>query len=399
MAKTSLKNILVGSSAAMQELRQQIEQVAHTSATVLVLGESGTGKELVARGIHELSNRSKQNLVPLNCGAIPKDLFESELFGHEKGAFSGAVASRVGRFELADNGTLFLDEIGEMPLDMQVKMLRALQERVIERVGSGKSIEVDTRIVAATNRCLETSIAKGEFREDLYYRLNVFPIFVPPLREREGDVVELFDHLAKRFAMKDESPIRLTGYARVEIMKRQWLGNVRELSNFVERLSIRYPGQEITLEMLPAAGWRETLLAESSSQDHLVNAQQISAQPASGQNISGEYAFKSATHSEAPTHFSGTQANSSATTAAEHAALMGHELPSNRSPASPPDLPTVNVSQGIVLKEHLQKIEVDCIEQALKCKKGNVASAARLLGLRRTTLIEKIKKYGVAVPA
>lgn len=371
MAREVLTDILIGSSAAMQELRSQIAQVAKTSATVLVLGESGTGKELVARGIHLLSGRKDANLVPLNCGAIPKDLFESELFGHEKGAFSGAVAARVGRFELASEGTLFLDEIGEMPLKMQVKMLRALQERCIERVGGAKSISVNARIVAATNRCLETAIAEGVFREDLYYRLNVFPIFVPPLRERDGDIIELFDALAVKFAEADQAPIRLSGYARVEVQKRQWLGNVRELSNFVERLSIRYPGEEITLEMLPPAGWRETQLQEQMAP--VVHP--------------------------SPDRLTAVQA--SATTAAEHAALRGREEPTFAEPvvAAQHSEAAVDVSEGIDLKEHLQQIEVACISQALDSEKGNVTSAARLLGLRRTTLIEKIKKYGLSSAA
>lgn len=381
MARETLSDILIGSSAAMQELRQQIEQVAKTNATVLILGESGTGKELVARGVHLLSTRQAKHLVPLNCGAIPKDLFESELFGHEKGAFSGAVNVRVGRFELAHEGTLFLDEIGEMPLEMQVKMLRALQEHCIERVGSAKSIEVDSRIIAATNRCLETAIARGEFREDLYYRLNVFPIYVPPLREREADIVELFDALAAKFAAEGEAPIRLSGYARVEVQKRQWLGNVRELSNFVERLSIRYPGQEIMLEMLPPAGWRETQMAERAG---------VESSATDNASVPLADTIRPPLYEQA-----------SATTAAEHAALMGRELPP--VPAAPENsssmVASVDVRSGIDLKEHLQQIEVECIGEALNCEKGNVTSAARLLGLRRTTLIEKIKKYGITCTA
>lgn len=196
--KNSLFRSLVGRSHAVQNVRRMIEQVAPTDANVLILGESGTGKEVVARNIHYYSSRREGPFVPLNCGAIPAELLESELFGHEKGAFTGAISARKGRFELAEGGTLFLDEIGDMPMSMQVKLLRVLQERCFERVGSNKTIRADVRVIAATHRNLEEMIADGEFRQDLYYRLNVFPIDVPALRERAEDIPLLLQELLSR---------------------------------------------------------------------------------------------------------------------------------------------------------------------------------------------------------
>jgi sigma-54 dependent transcriptional regulator, flagellar regulatory protein len=199
-----------GTSRGMRQVKKLIDQVADSDATVLVLGESGTGKEVVARKIHFQSMRRFKPFVPLNCGAVPKDLLESELFGHEKGAFTGAIGTRIGRFEMANGGTLFLDEIGDMPADMQVKLLRVLQERVIERVGSSKPTDVDVRIVAATNVDLEEALREGRFREDLYYRLSVFPIELPPLRERSGDLPLLVNDLANRMEREGMPTIRLT---------------------------------------------------------------------------------------------------------------------------------------------------------------------------------------------
>jgi sigma-54 specific flagellar transcriptional regulator A len=365
MSVDQLRTMLIGSSEIMEDLRKQIAQVANTTATVLVWGESGTGKELVASGIHSLSSRFAKNLVPLNCGAIPKELFESELFGHEKGAFSGAIAARTGRFELAHEGTLFLDEIGEMPMDMQVKMLRALQERVIERVGGGMPHPVDVRIVAATNRCLETAITEGLFREDLFYRLNVYPIIVPPLRERGEDVIELFNHLAQGLALEGYEPITLSGYARIELLARNWPGNVRELSNLVEQMSIRYPGEEITLEMLPPASRRQ-VQSINCSPSHMAPS---NFDPASGAQLSD------------------------ATSSEEQAALWAISSGPESALTAPSD---ADLEEGIDLKEHLRQVEVGFIERALHLNTGNVTSAAKLLGLRRTTLIEKIKKHEIS---
>jgi sigma-54 specific flagellar transcriptional regulator A len=242
----------VGQSAAVHGLDQLMRQVAGYDSTVLIRGESGCGKELVARRIHDLSARSRGPFVPVNCGAIPRELLESELFGHEKGAFTGALTTRIGRFELADGGTLFLDEIGDMSVDMQVKLLRVLQERAFERVGSGEQRRANVRILAATHRDLEARSRAGEFREDLFFRLNVFPIVVPPLRERFDDLPALIDDLVRRGEAEGRPSIAFTQTALECLEAYSWPGNVRELQNLIERLAILYPNRTIDREHLPA---------------------------------------------------------------------------------------------------------------------------------------------------
>ena len=343
MVTNSVKGIMIGDDSALDHVRQLIAQVSETDATVLLFGETGTGKELAARGLHYLSNRSDEDFVPINCGAIPRDLLESELFGHEKGAFSGAVSRRRGRFEMAQNGTLFLDEIAEMPMDMQVKILRVLQEQVIYRVGGEKPIEVNVRIVAATNRCLETAVSKGEFREDLFYRLNVFPIILPPLRERGTDIIFLFEYFAQIHTVENSPPIFLNSEAQQELMRRQWPGNIRELSNLVERLSICFPGQAINPTHLP----------------------QLSP-------------LQQTKESEPTTQF--------ATQSSSLAQPTGIDL--NEQLA---------LADEMNLQERLRDIEKEYIAQALKRSEGNITHAAKLLGLGRTTLIEKIKKHKMSV--
>ena len=230
---------LIGSSEGIQKVCSLIEKVAETDSTILILGESGTGKELVARTIHYNSPRKNKPLIPINCGAIPETLLESELFGHEKGAFTGASATRIGRFELADGGTLFLDEIGDMSPTLQVKLLRVLQQREFERVGGVKTIKVDVRIIAATNIDLEHAVNEGKFREDLYYRLNVIPVVVPPLRERKDDIPLLMDHFLNYFNKSKKRVIKGFTPAAMEILiSYPWPGNIRELENLVERLVI-----------------------------------------------------------------------------------------------------------------------------------------------------------------
>ncbi|NIR61747.1 MAG: sigma-54-dependent Fis family transcriptional regulator, partial [Gammaproteobacteria bacterium] len=242
---------LVGNSRAIRTVHRLIERVADSDATVMILGESGTGKEVVARNIHYHSLRRDRPFVPVNCGAIPGDLLESELFGHEKGAFTGAISARQGRFELAHGGTLFLDEIGDMPLPMQVKLLRVLQERTFERVGSNKSIEADVRIIAATHRNLEELIEEGRFREDLYYRLNVFPIEMPPLRERVEDIPLLINELITRIEHEKRGSVRLSPQAVLALCQYGWPGNVRELANLIERLAILHPFGVVEVTDLP----------------------------------------------------------------------------------------------------------------------------------------------------
>ncbi len=325
---------LIGRSAAIAEINRMIEQVANTEASVLILGESGTGKEVIARNIHAHSDRRNKPFVPINCGAIPSELLESELFGHEKGAFTGAISARKGRFELAEGGVIFLDEIGDMPLAMQVKLLRVLQERTYEKVGSNRSNRTDVRIIAATHRPLEKMIEEGTFREDLYYRLNVFPIEVPPLRERPEDVPLLIDELIQRIEREKRGSVRLTPKAKQMLARYDWPGNVRELANLIERLAILHPHDVVDVRDLPAR-----YLSDEASQQI---AGQVEAAPAA-------------------------------------------------VPVSPQSLP----GEGIDLKQYLADIEVAMIEQALDETGYVVARAANLLGMRRTTLVEKMRKYEI----
>jgi sigma-54 specific flagellar transcriptional regulator A len=310
----------VGKSDAIRGLDALMRRVARYDSTVLIQGESGCGKELVARRIHELSARSAGPFVPINCAAIPRELLESELFGHEKGAFTGALTARIGRFELAARGTLFLDEIGDMSLDMQVKLLRVLQERTFERVGSAEPRRADVRIIAATHRDLEQRVAEHQFREDLFFRLNVVPIRVPPLRERIADLPALIADLVERGEAAGRPAVEFSETALACMRAYPWPGNVRELQNLIERVSILCGGRRVEREDLPTAiGERRR--------------------------------------------------------AAQHLAE------------------TFIPSDGLDLREHLGTIEKHLIRTALDQTDGTVAHAARLLKLRRTTLVEKLRKY------
>jgi sigma-54 specific flagellar transcriptional regulator A len=351
----------------MRDVHHLIEQVAPFDTNVLVLGESGTGKEMVARHVHELSGRASHPFVPVNCGAIPADLLESELFGHEKGAFTGALSSRMGRFEFAEGGTLFLDEIGDMSLQMQVKLLRVLQERSFERVGSNRTIRCNVRIVAATHRDLEAAIAAGRFREDLFYRLNVFPIQMPPLRERLTDLPILIEHLVQRQSHGDGRQIRFEREAMSCLGRHTWPGNVRELSNLLERLSILYPGRTIGADDLP-----DRYRGTSSSGVHAGLRVENVASPALLEELlqAGE---------TAPLD---EPLDDEVLDAAEEAELV-------TAVESAVDLPV----GGIDLKDHLSAIEIGLIRKALQEADGTVAEAARLLRMRRTTLVEKLRKY------
>ena len=241
---------IIGQSPALRQVLRLVEMVAASDATVLLLGETGTGKELIARAIHERSQRHKESFVTLNCAAIPSALFESELFGHERGAFTGAQMQRVGRLELADRGTLFLDEIGDMPLELQPKLLRALQERAYERVGSARTKKVDMRLVAATNCDLEQMMDEKQFRPDLFYRLNVFPLRIPPLRERREDIPLLVQHFTQKYARKMGKQIEYVPAAIMQkLMRWDWPGNVRELENLIERSVIMTSGNVLTVAL------------------------------------------------------------------------------------------------------------------------------------------------------
>lgn len=248
-ARYRLDNI-VGRSKRMEEIYDALVKVSQSKATVLLRGESGTGKELIARAIHYNSPRHDKPFIKLSCVALPENLLESELFGHEKGSFTGAIEARKGRFELADGGTLFLDEIGDMPISTQLKLLRVLQERKFERLGGNKTISVDIRLITATNRDLERAVKDGSFREDLYYRLNVVPIFLPPLRERREDIPFLVDYFLKKFNKENGKNIVISSKAIDLLIQHDWLGNVRELENLVERIVVMAKGKQVTQEDL-----------------------------------------------------------------------------------------------------------------------------------------------------
>lgn len=334
---------LSGSSRASKEIDQMIQQVANSSATVLILGESGTGKEVAARKLHFHSNRRNKPFVPVNCGAIPEDLLESELFGHEKGAFTGAITARKGRFEMAEGGTLFLDEIGDMSMPMQVKILRVLQERTFERIGSNKTIECDVRILAATHRNLEERIKEGLFREDLFYRLNVFPIEMPPLRDRTEDIPMLVHDLIRRIEHEKRGSVRLTPLAVSALTYHQWPGNVRELANLIERLAILFPYGVVDVGELPEKFREGVPIQELKLTEH---------KP-----------YQEETPQE--------------------------QIAELQEAASIAQLP----SEGMDLKAHLVELEKNLIQQALDEADGVVAQAAKKLKMRRTTLVEKLRKY------
>jgi len=333
-----------GSTAVIRKLIELIRQVAPFNTSVLILGESGTGKERVARSIHANSDRANGVFVPVNCGAIPSELMESELFGHEKGAFTGALSTRKGRFELAEGGTLFLDEIGDMSLDMQVKLLRVLQERSFERVGGNRSIRCDVRIVAATHRDLKQAVADGRFREDLYYRLNVFPLEVPALRDRLGDLPLLVDELTADVKRNSGASVGFSPAAMRQLACYRWPGNVRELANLVERMAIMHPGKTIEPANLPV---------------------DYQAEVADDPRMEVAAAARSAVED-----------------AGADVAVMEEQE-----------------EMSVDLKEHLQQIERELIEHALQRSKGVVAEAARMLNVGRTTLVEKIRKYDLDTDA
>ena len=349
---------MVGNSDSMAQVRFLIAQVAKTDANVLVLGPSGTGKEVVARNIHLLSNRANGPFVPINCGAIPAELLESELFGHEKGAFTGAISTRKGRFELAQGGTLFLDEIGDMPLNMQVKLLRVLQERTYERVGGTSAIKADVRIVAATHRDLEQMIENDSFREDLYYRLNVFPIETPALSERSEDLPLLVQELLRRLSAGHQAQVKFTEHAMQSLQLHSWPGNVRELANLLERMVIMYPDQVVDVAELP------------QKYRHLDIDSYVPQYPESLQERDLLNELFQSTEDDTP---------DMAFASTVMAQPAEQELP----------------DQGLDLKEYLAELEIRFISQALERHEFVVARAAEVLGLRRTTLVEKMRKYNL----
>jgi DNA-binding NtrC family response regulator len=332
----NFRSPLVGESLAIQNIFNTIQKVAQTDSTVLITGESGTGKELVARAIHENSDRAARPLVIVNCGAIPAELLEAELFGHMKGAFTGATQNRQGRFELAHGGTIFLDEIGDIPLHLQVKLLRVLQQKQFESVGSSKTIEVDVRIIAATNRDLEDAVSKKEFRDDLYYRLNVIPLKIPSLRERRSDIPMLVTHFVKEFNEVTGHTVEVpSGQILEALMAYDWPGNVRELENLMERLVILKGQGTVDLGDLP----------------HRIFQKYAEGRPA-GSGAMSEWEF-----------------------------------------------PRMVLPQGGVdLKAIVDAFENHLIDQALARTTGNKNRASELLMMNRTTLVEKLRKRGMITP-
>jgi formate hydrogenlyase transcriptional activator len=265
---------VIGESAALKRALSQAETVAPTDSTVLILGETGTGKEMIARAIHDLSRRREGTFVKINCAAIPTGLLESELFGHEKGAFTGAIAQKIGRFELAHHGTLFLDEVGDIPLELQPKLLRVLQEREFERLGGTRTIRVDVRVVAATNRNLAPMVEEGLFRRDLYYRLNVFPIMIPPLRERSEDIPLLVRYFVQKYARLMDRRIETISAEEMDALTRyHWPGNVRELENLIERAVILSPGPELRVPVAELKQHSEApsnLTLQAAEREHII---------------------------------------------------------------------------------------------------------------------------------
>lgn len=332
---------IIGSSDSIKKVKEMILKVAPSDINVLILGESGTGKELVAQAIHQHSKRGESHFVPINCGAIPRDLLESELFGHEKGAFTGAIATKKGRFEMAERGSIFLDEIGDMPIDMQVKILRVLQERAYERVGGLQTFPTNVRIVAATHRELEAQIKQGNFREDLFYRLNVFPIELPALRERTEDIPLLLESFFEQFDL----PPSLTDEATNILMQYNWPGNIRELINLAERLNILFPGEEVGVENLPVNYIKNINPAKK----------QMAVQPIKNAAAADEEIFTTT------------------------------EI----------DKISPNLSPVIGLENQVLDIEKKIIYEALEKSDNNIEISARFLDLSKDELLTKIKDFGL----
>ena len=392
---------LIGQSEAMRSTRALIQTLAPSLSSVLIHGESGTGKELIAQALHAQGPRRSGPFVPINCGAIPRELLESELFGHRKGAFTGAVGERMGRFEMAHGGTIFLDEIGDLPLDMQVKLLRVLQERQIEPLGSNKSVPIDVRVIAATHKDLEKDITEHKFREDLYYRLNVLPVRTSPLRERPEDIPELMAFFLAKFTPPGMKPLVCDGNLMQALQRYPWPGNIRELSNIADRFSALYAGQNLDLFAIPDWLLPKGLAAirtEMPAPPPPIDLPQKSQAAA----FSGDDAMQALL--DPP----------EAVTLRPVPAPMVHMAANDALDPALAILSATNIDEGnpvedvirlamgmdpllpdgISLRDKLIDIERSYIEQALQRTDWNVSQTARILSLQRTTLIEKINKYG-----
>ncbi|AVQ86871.1 sigma-54-dependent Fis family transcriptional regulator [Plesiomonas shigelloides] len=347
--RRELLRSLTGNSFAIKKLRQLIIKVAPTDSNVMIFGESGTGKEIVARNIHQYSDRHEKPFIAINCGAIPSELLESELFGYEKGAFTGAISSRKGKFELAEGGTIFLDEIGDMPTSMQVKLLRILQEKAFERVGGNKTISLNVRVIAATHQKLENMVLTGRFRQDLYYRINVFPIEIPSLKERIDDIPLLVNYFIEKLSPVGVK-IDFTPDALSSLCKYEWPGNIRELSNLIERLTITHPNQLIDSFDLPDKYKdKENIPCKGGCSINEV------------EDTNKRYCFYGTSKYDKK-YF-------------KQIALLPEE--------------------GVVLKSKIDDVERNFIKKSLEIESGVIARAANLLGMKRTTLVEKMRKHGI----
>ena len=365
---------IIGKSRGIRELLRLVEMCAASDAPVLISGESGTGKELVAQALHALSERSAGPLVTVNCAAIPKDLLESELFGYRKGAFSGAVSDRKGRFELAHNGTLFLDEIGDMALEMQAKLLRTLQEGIVDPVGSTSPVRINVRIVSATHKNLESECNAGRFRDDLFYRLNVLPMTVPSLRDRYEDIPDLLDHFARQFAPRGEAPVRFDTVFQTLLHDYSWPGNIRELSNFVRRMSVVMAGRMLSIDAVPP-DMLPRRLRELALEKGLHKP--VASEDALGRTMEP---WVPGVVSELRPRSAPPDESAACSTNVDEIILIANGLQ---------DFP----ANGVFLKEQLAEFERKIIRHALTQTGGNITRTADLLNLQRTTLVQKLKKF------
>jgi len=389
---------LVGHSDAIRQVLVKVQQMAPVTSTVLVEGESGTGKELVARAIHQLSSRRTRPFIAVNVGALPETLLESELFGHEKGAFTGAAERRIGRFELADSGTLFLDEIGEIPSSTQVKLLRVLEEREITRVGGGATIPVNVRVVAATNQPLRQLVEDGRFRSDLYYRLNVLSIYLPPLRERREDIPLLVRRFVREFSARHERQFHgISGDAMQILTEYSWPGNVRQLRNLIESMVVLSPGREITAADIP----RE--VREGAPPSLLpVRVLPPTSSTRESDGVTGrelEFIFRSLVDlrlqvEELRRRLDDGPRRADLGVEVQHPAISGGNITTLAAPLAPPSPPPPNV-MTVVPGMTMADIERGAIESALRETAGNRRRAAELLGIGERTLYRKLREYQI----
>ena len=376
-------NNILGNGVAIKQLRALIKQCANSDAPALLRGQSGTGKELVSRALHDNSDRARHPFLAINCGAIPDQLLESELFGHSKGSFTGATCDRKGRFEMAHKGTLFLDEIGDMPGQLQVKFLRVLEEKVVAPVGGGPEIKIDVRIVAATHRNLEEMVREGEFREDLLYRLNVLPITIPALAQRGEDIPELLEHFSRLFSNAGQQ-IRFSKRSLLLLQAYSWPGNVRELANFVQRFSVLYPGKTIEISRVPSEFLTEELTdlvrcyKESGDEDRSGDGEESATPGLALENDHDSFGHEAS--SESSTNLPDEEFSNFYENDFEQIIELSNSIS---------EIPV----EGVPTRDLLNNLEANLIRTALAQTDGNVSRASDLLQLGRTSLIQKINKY------